>query len=766
MRKLSKLAAVLLVVVCVALVAFLPASAANAHPKATILTSDVNLRSGAGVSHEIVGNLTKNEKITLLDGRLFNKEWYHVKNSAGVKGYVHQDYVRINHNQLYLPDTANAYAGYAASYKNFVNTTGETAVWTSSHHTVATVDSNGKLTCKKAGTTTITVKAGTKSVSSKLTVKNAKVKLNKTKFTIYTDDKPVKLHAKCGKAITWTSSKKSVATVSGKGVVTPKKAGTAKIKAASKSGHAICTVTVKKRVIKLKTFKSAMYTDNYDIITASGGKYKYTFKSSNTKVITVNSKGWVHAVASGTAKVTVTSGTIKKTKTYKVKSGSYIHMSDTKGKVHAGMTFYTKSITHGVKWKTSNKKIATVNKGYVLGKKKGKAIITAYTSSGAKDCIITVKSAEPVRFVYTSENSLFKKKNFKLYAITDKKRGGVKFKIMSSEGKTKWVKKTTKTQSSGRYIWTGETKLNNAGTYSITAYAHGTKSKTWSTSDGGKTDVIVNNYATRATTNYDKKRVTTALLKNIAQFEGYLPKVAEDQLVADSPTVGYGHVTYAGTTFYNGMTKKEAFAFLAKDINKSGYTIRVNKILRDNKIKFNQAHFDALVDFSYNLGAYAIENDTDLMKVLKNTYGKASYKLKGYIRVPSCALKKSASDSAANVKTLSAYATVTLSSTKVYNKSWYKVKSSDGKEGYVKKANIVRRTTDTKVRDLKNINYNSFKSNILPYHHASGSCYWGLLYRRIDEVEMFCFRDYAVDGVNNDYKMKYYCSRNSSFGMG
>ena len=36
----------------------------------------------------------------------------------------------------------------------------------------------------------------------------------------------------------------------------------------------------------------------------------------------------------------------------------------------------------------------------------------------------------------------------------------------------------------------------------------------------------------------------------------------------------------------------------------------------------------------------------------------------------------------------------------------------------------------------------------LQYHHAAGSCYWGLLYRRIDEMEIFFYGDYARDGQN------------------
>lgn len=49
--------------------------------------------------------------------------------------------------------------------------------------------------------------------------------------------------------------------------------------------------------------------------------------------------------------------------------------------------------TETVKWKSSNKKVAVVDAyGFVTGKKKGKATITATTKSGRKvKCRITVK---------------------------------------------------------------------------------------------------------------------------------------------------------------------------------------------------------------------------------------------------------------------------------------------------------------------------------------------------------------------------------------
>ena len=76
----------------------------------------------------------------------------------------------------------------------------------------------------------------------------SKVKLNYTKKTIAVGQK-VNLKVKGTSAkVKWSSSKKSVAAVSSKGVVTARKAGTAKIKAAVKGKTYTCKVTVKDNV--------------------------------------------------------------------------------------------------------------------------------------------------------------------------------------------------------------------------------------------------------------------------------------------------------------------------------------------------------------------------------------------------------------------------------------------------------------------------------------------------------------------------------------
>ena len=68
-------------------------------------------------------------------------------------------------------------------------------------------------------------------------------------------------------------------------------------------------------------------------------------------------------------------------------------------------------------------------------------------------------------------------------------------------------------------------------------------------------------------------------------------------------------------------------------------------------------------------------------------------------------------------------------------------------------------------RDLKNVFIKDFISNIFCYHHAGGSCYAGLLYRRIDEGEMYYYGDYTRDGEKNKNNFYYRCVyHNPSFG--
>ena len=109
----------------------------------------------------------------------------------------------------------------------------------------------------------------------------------------------------------WNSSKKKVAAVTQKGVVTAKKAGTAVITVKTADGKtAVCKVTVKKapKKITVKPKKLSMKKGQTVKLKYTITKKTYTivtFKSSNKKVVSVDKNGKLKAKKAGMATITV-----------------------------------------------------------------------------------------------------------------------------------------------------------------------------------------------------------------------------------------------------------------------------------------------------------------------------------------------------------------------------------------------------------------------------------------------------------------------------
>lgn len=224
------------------------------------------------------------------------------------------------------------------------------------------------------------------------------VTLDKTSATVYTG-KTVTLKAASNdtaKTVTYTTSNKAVATVSSTGVVKGVKAGTAVITANCGNATATCKVNVKAPSVKFAKKSAVVYKGKTATVKATlAGVSSVTYKSSNTKIATVNSKtGTVKGIKAGTVTITATSGKLKATYKLTVKNPTFT-LTKSSATIAKGKTTTIRSKATPVStvtYTSSNKKVATVTgKGVVKGISKGKATITVKCNGITKKFVVTVK---------------------------------------------------------------------------------------------------------------------------------------------------------------------------------------------------------------------------------------------------------------------------------------------------------------------------------------------------------------------------------------
>ena len=276
--------------------------------------------------------------------------------------------------------------------------------------------SNLKVTGVKSGTTMVTgtTTDGGFSVSCLITIL-PKQKENDTKVTVSPKTKylakgksfyvTATVTGSSNKKVKWTSSKKSVATVTSGGKVKAKKLGTTYIKATAKDGsgaYARCKVRVVRKVKKIKLNR---YSGR--LLVGSTLKLKATVLPKNA---TIKSVKWTTnkksiATVSSTGRVLGTGEGIVKIKA-SAKDGSgksatcILHVVEpieatgitvansqitvAKGKIaQSGITLNPVNSTTKIKYHSDNPRVATVNKyGKIKTKRAGEATIYGTTSTG------------------------------------------------------------------------------------------------------------------------------------------------------------------------------------------------------------------------------------------------------------------------------------------------------------------------------------------------------------------------------------------------
>ena len=97
-------------------------------------------------------------------------------------------------------------------------------------------------------------------------------------------------------------------------------------------------------------------------------------------------------------------------------------------------------------------------------------------------------------------------------------------------------------------------------------------------------------------------------LEFIERHEGYSGTVYKDS--AGNPTIGYGYLIKEGEDFSKGITKEKAGELLSQDTKTA-----VDAVNGKVTGKLSQTKFDAVVDFTYNLGGANLGKSTLLKNI-------------------------------------------------------------------------------------------------------------------------------------------------------
>ena len=311
------------------------------------------------------------------------------------------------------------------------NATDKKFFWFSDNPRVAWVNPSGKVTGARAGTAVIyaVTRDGFKTASCTVTVSGTPttdrvvtgVSLNKTALTLNVGagerlTATVNPGNAYNKAVTWSSSDSSVATVDRYGYVYGVKTGTVVVTVRTNDGGktAACNVTISNNgTVVPVTSVSIVRNESYIALKEGASKRlsvkvlpdnasdkDVTWTTSDAGIVTVDSNGYITGVNDGTATITVTTDDGRRTDTCRVEvistsqwvsvTGVRVNLINTT--IPVGFTDRIRyevtpanASDEEVQWSSSNTDVAAVDAyGSVEAKRTGTAVITATTLDGDK----------------------------------------------------------------------------------------------------------------------------------------------------------------------------------------------------------------------------------------------------------------------------------------------------------------------------------------------------------------------------------------------
>ncbi|MEE1319942.1 MAG: Ig-like domain-containing protein [Acutalibacteraceae bacterium] len=284
------------------------------------------------------------------------------------------------------------------------------------------------------------------------------------------------------KSVKWYSSDSKVATVDEKGLVTGVSNGTAVITCKTNDGGITesCTVTVKTAVSSVslnKTEASVYVTKSLQLKAtvkpSTASDKAVTWKSSNEKVATVNEKGKVYGVGSGTATITCKTNNGGKTATcvitvLKKTEVMSVSLTKTYTTTYKGRTYQFKAKVGPenatfpeLKWTSSDTKVAKVDSnGLVTAVGKGKAVITCSSVDNPM-----IRDSHTVKvYVYPTGVKL----NTKSTSVYEGKTKQLTATVSPADASNKNVKWTSSDTKIATVSSTGLVKAKKPGTVYIT----------------------------------------------------------------------------------------------------------------------------------------------------------------------------------------------------------------------------------------------------------------------------------------------------------
>lgn len=505
-----------------------------------------------------------------------------------------------------------------------LNSTQKTLTWVSDHPDVASVDNEGNVTARKAGTATITVKVAEKVTAvCKVTVISRVTGISLSETTV--ELKPGETHQlkatvlpqnASNAEVTWYSDKESVAKVSQSGLVSAVSTGEATIHVVTSDGGKMATCLVKVgtpvKGITLSVSSKTLYVGDPSLdisatlTPANATDKSLEWSSSDPEVASIAPGAALRAVIKPLkpGKTTITATT---------KDGGFTASCEVTVKRHvsgvslnkASLTLYvgeTESLAatvapedasdKTVAWSSDNSAVASVSNGKVTANKPGTAVIKVVTNDLSKEaaCTVTVKRH--------AESVELSQKEIKLYLGENRSLTATVLPSDASDKNVTW-------SSSNPNVATVSTAGN------VVSKSVGTTVITVKTADGGHQaschvtvlEPVV--YATSLTI------TPQALNMNIGESASLtlqmLPSNANEKLVWESDNesvarVVNGDITAVGVGVAKIMVK-------GKNVTSNEVTVTVIDKFAVTGVKLNESEKSLQVGDSFTLTATVLPED-------------------------------------------------------------------------------------------------------------------------------------------------------------